>query len=40
VDDEISVIASQNWSETGIGEKGANREAGIVIYDKKLNSYF
>jgi phosphatidylserine/phosphatidylglycerophosphate/cardiolipin synthase-like enzyme len=40
VDDEISIIASQNWSETGIGEKRANREAGIVIYDKKLNSYF
>jgi|SRR5215211_33928 len=40
IDDEISIIASQNWSETGIGEKGANREAGVVIHDKHVNEYF
>jgi phosphatidylserine/phosphatidylglycerophosphate/cardiolipin synthase-like enzyme len=40
IDDEITVVASQNWSQTGIGEKGANREAGVVIHDKNVNRYF
>ena len=37
VDSSIAVVSSQNWSPDGTG---ANRDAGLIIYDSRAAQYF
>jgi len=37
IDENASLISSQNWSETGVS---SNREAGLIIYDPAIAHYY